>query len=150
MTGASCKTCRAPPSGSTAASRDGLIAGFGEFEAWRDAQLEQEERDAQKLDRKIVAEEHWVRYGVTARRKRNVRRMAGLAELRASRREAKKSVGEVKLTVADGKMSGRLVVEAEDVGKSYGERPIVKNLSLRVLRGDRWRWSGRTAPARRR
>ena len=114
-----------------------LERGFGEFEAWRDAQLEQEERDAQKLDRKIVAEEHWVRYGVTGRRKRNVRRMAGLAELRASRRDAKKSVGEVKLTVADGKTSGRLVVETEDVGKSYGERLIVKNLSLRVLRGDR-------------
>ncbi len=114
-----------------------LDRGFGEFEAWRDAQLEQEERDAQKLDRKIVAEEHWVRYGVTARRKRNVRRMAGLTELRAQRREAKKSVGEVKISVAEGKVSGRLVVEAENVAKSYGDREIVKNLSLRILRGDR-------------
>jgi ABC transport system ATP-binding/permease protein len=114
-----------------------LDRGFGEFEAWRDAQLEQEERDAQKLDRKIVAEEHWVRYGVTARRKRNVRRMAELAQLRSERREAKKSVGEVKISVAEGKVSGRLVVEAENVSKSYGERTIVKNLSLRLLRGDR-------------
>ena len=114
-----------------------LDRGFGEFEAWRDAQLEQEERDAQKLDRKIVAEEHWVRYGVTARRKRNVRRMAGLAQLRETRREAKKLVGEVKISVAEGKVSGRLVVEAENVGKDYGDRTIVKNLSLRLLRGDR-------------
>ncbi len=114
-----------------------LDRGFGEFETWRDAQLEQEERDAQKLDRRIVAEEHWVRYGVTARRKRNVRRMAGLAQLRSERREAKKSVGEVKISVAEGKVSGRLVVEAENVSKSYDERTIVKNLSLRLLRGDR-------------
>ncbi len=114
-----------------------LDRGFGEFEAWRDSVLEQEERDAQKLDRKIVAEEHWVRYGVTARRKRNVRRMAGLSALRQAARDAKKAVGEVRISVAEGKISGRLVVEAEQVAKSYDGRPIVKDLSLRVLRGDR-------------
>jgi ATP-binding cassette subfamily F protein uup len=114
-----------------------LDRGFGEFESWRDAVLEQEERDAQKLDRKIVAEEHWVRYGVTARRKRNVRRMAGLSALRETKREAKRAVGEVKISVAEGKVSGKLVVEAENVTKSYGERNIVKNFSLRILRGDR-------------
>jgi ATP-binding cassette subfamily F protein uup len=114
-----------------------LDRGFGEFEAWRDALLEQEERDAQKLDRKIAAEEHWVRYGVTARRKRNVRRMAGLSALRQSKRDAKRMVGEVKISVAEGKVSGKLVVEAENVAKSYGGRPIVKDLSLRMLRGDR-------------
>jgi ATP-binding cassette subfamily F protein uup len=114
-----------------------LDRGFGEFEAWRDAALEQEERDAQKLDRKIVAEEHWVRYGVTARRKRNVRRMAGLATLRSERREAKRLVGDVRISVAEGKISGRLVVEAEEVSKGYDGRAIVKDLSLRILRGDR-------------
>ena len=57
--------------------------GFGEFEAWRDEQLAEEEVAQHKLDRKIVREEHWVRYGVTARRKRNVRRMAELQALRA-------------------------------------------------------------------
>ena len=114
-----------------------LDRGFGEFEAWRDAVLEQEERDAQKLDRKIVAEEHWVRYGVTGRRKRNVRRMAGLAALRAAARDAKKAVGDVKISRRRGKISGRLVVEAEHVSKSLWRAPIVKDLSLRVLRGDR-------------
>ncbi|MEJ2118731.1 MAG: ABC-F family ATP-binding cassette domain-containing protein, partial [Alphaproteobacteria bacterium] len=58
-----------------------IEVGFGAFEAWRDEQLAEEERNQQKLDRKIVAEEHWVRYGVTARRKRNVKRMANLAAL---------------------------------------------------------------------
>ena len=52
-------------------------------------------------------------------------------------RDAKKAVGEVRISVAEGKISGRLVVEAEQVAKSYDGRPIVKDLSLRVLRGDR-------------
>ena len=49
--------------------------GFAAFEEWRDQVLEEEEREQHKLGRKIVAEEHWMRYGVTARRKRNVRRV---------------------------------------------------------------------------
>ena len=57
-----------------------LDQGFAGYEAWRDQLLEEEERERHKLDRKIAAEEHWVRYGVTARRKRNVRRMAELAD----------------------------------------------------------------------
>jgi len=114
-----------------------LERGFAEFEAWRDALLEQEERDAQKLDRKIVAEEHWVRYGVTARRKRNVRRMDELSALRQARQNAKRAVGDVKISVAEGLVSGKLVVEAEKIAKSFDGRPIVKGLSLRILRGDR-------------
>src|SRR5471030_112162 len=52
--------------------------GFSHFEEWRDAVLAEEERDQHKLDRQIVAEEHWMRYGVTGRRKRNIRRVAKL------------------------------------------------------------------------
>ena len=70
-----------------------LDQGFGAFEAWRDAKLEEEELERHKLDRRIVNEEHWMRYGVTARRKRNMRRVAELAELRRDRREARRSVG---------------------------------------------------------
>ena len=62
-----------------------LELGFGSFEAWRDEVLAQEELDQHKLDRKIEAEQHWLRYGVTARRKRNVRRLAALQDLRQSR-----------------------------------------------------------------
>ncbi|MEJ1157675.1 ABC-F family ATP-binding cassette domain-containing protein [Prosthecomicrobium sp. N25] len=111
--------------------------GFAHFEAWRDEILAEEERDAQKLDRKIAAEEHWVRYGVTARRKRNVRRMAELAELRRRRREAKRPVGDVKMTVSEADASGKLVVEAGGIAKSFGERTIVKPFSIRIARGDR-------------
>ena len=60
-----------------------LDQGFGAFEAWRDVKLEEEELERHKLDRKIVNEEHWMRYGVTARRKRNMRRVGELADLQA-------------------------------------------------------------------
>ena len=60
-----------------------LDRGFSAFEAWRDETLEAEELERHKLGRKIKDEEHWMRYGVTARRKRNVRRVGELADLRA-------------------------------------------------------------------
>jgi ABC transport system ATP-binding/permease protein len=110
--------------------------GFSDFEAWRDDVLAQEERDFHKLDRKIVAEEHWVRYGVTARRKRNVRRMAGLEALRRQRREARRATGTVAMTAAEAERSGALVIEAKGISKSF-DRPLVTDFSLRVERGDR-------------
>ncbi len=114
-----------------------LDRGFFEFEAWRDKVLEEEEAARHKLGRKIAAEEHWMRYGVTARRKRNMRRVAELAELRRARRESQRAAGDVKLAVNEAQMSGRLVVEAEGLTKAWGATPIVRNLSLRILRGDR-------------
>ncbi|MDE2361813.1 MAG: ATP-binding cassette domain-containing protein [Hyphomicrobiales bacterium] len=114
-----------------------LDRGFGEFEAWRDKLLEEEEAAAHKLGRKIAAEEHWVRYGVSGRRKRNMRRMAELGALRRQKREARRADGEVKLAVNEAQTSGRLVIDAEGLSKSFGARTIVKDLSLRVLRGDR-------------
>ncbi|MCJ2014108.1 ATP-binding cassette domain-containing protein [Methylobacterium sp. J-076] len=111
--------------------------GFSGFEAWRDAFLEEEERDQHKLERKIAAEEHWLRYGVTARRKRNVRRLGNLHALRDDRREHRRPVGQVSMQAGDAESSGTLVMEARDVAKSYGERRIVDGLSLRVMRGDR-------------
>ena len=114
-----------------------LDGGFGEFETWRDKLLEEEQREAHKLERKIAAEEDWVRYGVTARRKRNVRRMSELAALRQQKREARRQAGEVTFATNAGRVSGRLVIEAKRIAKSFGERVIVRDLSLRILRGDR-------------
>jgi ABC transport system ATP-binding/permease protein len=111
--------------------------GFGHFEAWRDEVLEQEERDNQKLARKIVEEEHWLRYGVTARRKRNVRRLGLLQDLRQQWRNRGGPQGGVTLTVSTAEESGKLVIEAKGVSKSYGGEAIVRNLSLRIANGDR-------------
>jgi ATP-binding cassette subfamily F protein uup len=111
--------------------------GFASFESWRDEVLAEEERDLHKLDRKIAAEEHWMRYGVTARRKRNMRRVAGLQELRQSRREARRAAGSVAMTAAEGERSGALVIEAKAISKSYGASPVVADFSIRIQRGDR-------------
>lgn len=114
-----------------------LDQGFGSFEGWRDQVLEQEELDRHKLDRQIVREEHWLRYGVTARRKRNVGRLERLSGLRQERREQRRTTGLVNMQVAEGRTSGALVAEAENISKAYGERTIVAEFSTRVLRGDR-------------
>ena len=114
-----------------------LERGFAAFEEWRDKILEEEEAERHKLDREILREEHWVRYGVTARRKRNVRRMAQLADLRKTRREGRRAVGQVKMTASEAEASGAQVIVADKITKSFEGRPIVKDLSLRLLRGDR-------------
>jgi len=114
-----------------------LEKGFGAFEAWRDEVLEQEERDRHKLDRQIVREEHWIRYGVTARRKRNVGRLERLAGLRQERRDQRRVTGSVNMQASEGRVSGALVVEAENISKAFGDRPIVTDFSTRILRGDR-------------
>jgi ATP-binding cassette subfamily F protein uup len=110
--------------------------GFGEFEAWRDEVLAQEELDRHKLDRKIAREEDWLRYGVSARRTRNQRRLGELHALRDQRRTARHAVGSVRLEASEAQASGKLVIEAVDVSKSYGDKPIVRNFSMRVARGD--------------
>ena len=114
-----------------------MSRGFGQFEAWRDKVLAEEETERHKLDRKIVAEEHWVRYGVTARRKRNMGRMRALQDLRDKRRNARSATGVAKLVASESEASGKLVIEAEDLAKSYDGRPIVAGFSTRIHRGDR-------------
>ena len=111
--------------------------GFAHFEEWRDAVLAEEERDQHKLDRKIAAEEHWMRFGVTGRRKRNMRRVGELAALRERRRSHRAAAGNATMTAGSAAPSGALVIEAAGIGKSYGGRPIVRDFSIRVQRGDR-------------
>jgi len=114
-----------------------LERGFAHFEEWRDQVLEDEERGAHKLARKIVREEHWLRYGVTARRKRNVRRLENLHALRSRRRERVTAPGRVTMTAAEAAGSGNLVIAADAISKAYGERFVVRDVSTRVIRGDR-------------
>jgi len=110
---------------------------FSHFETWRDEVLAQEEETAHKLDRQIVREEDWLRYGVTARRKRNVKRLAGLHELRANRRDRVKPVGAVNLSAEIAQSGGKLVAVAEKISKTYGKRTVIRDFTIRVVRGDR-------------
>ena len=111
--------------------------GFGAFENWRDETLAQEEIDQHKLDRKIEAEQHWLRYGVSGRRKRNVRRLSDLQALRQTRRDYRGSTGKAVIAAAQADKSGSLVIEAQEISKAFETRPIVKDFSIRIMRGDR-------------
>ncbi len=111
--------------------------GFGQFEAWRDEVLAQEETERHKLDRQIAREEDWLRYGVTARRKRNQGRLAGLNDLRTQRREQRKASGAAVMAATEGATSGTRVIEAKGISKAYGDAVIVQDFSTRIVRGDR-------------
>ncbi len=111
--------------------------GFSAFEAWRDEAYAEEETAKHKIDRKLAAEADWLRYGVTARRKRNVRRLGDLYALRESRKAMRGPTGKVEATASEASSSGAMVVEAEGLSKSYEGRPIVRDLSIRIRRGDR-------------
>ena len=111
--------------------------GFAHFEEWRDTLLAEEEREQHKLDRKIVAEEHWMRYGVTGRRKRNMLRVGNLQALREQRRTYRAAAGNATITAGSAASSGALVIEATGIGKRYDERPVVRDFSIRIQRGDR-------------
>jgi ATP-binding cassette subfamily F protein uup len=114
-----------------------LDEGFSAFEAWRDELLEQEVSEQHKLGRKIAMEEDWLRYGVTARRTRNQRRLSELHALRRRRREHRAATGTARLEAAPADLSGRLVAAAEGISKAYGDQVIVRNFSIRIMRGDR-------------
>ncbi|WP_163265419.1 ABC-F family ATP-binding cassette domain-containing protein [Chelativorans alearense] len=114
-----------------------LDKGFAHFEDWRDKLLEEEERDQQKLGRQIAREEHWLRYGVTARRKRNVRRLSELQDMRARHRSHRGPEGTAVMTASDAAESGKLVIEAKGIEKRFGDLTVVRDFSTRILRGDR-------------
>lgn len=114
-----------------------LNKGFAAFEDWRDDLLEKEAEEQHKLSREIAREEHWVRYGVTARRKRNVRRMRELGDLKDKRRNYEKSTGLASIEQTDAGKSGKRVVEATALAKSWDNTPVVREFSIRIDRGER-------------
>ena len=111
--------------------------GYAGFEAWREQVLAAEEAEIQRLDKRLEAETHWLHRGVTARRRRNMGRLRQLHDLRRQRRELIPPPGTVKLPVGSPAVSGRVVVEAEGVAKSFGNRAVILPFSTRILRGDR-------------
>ena len=111
--------------------------GFGGFEAWTERAYEEEARAAEKLDAKLKLELHWLQRGVTARRRRNQGRLAKLHEMRAQRAAMIGAQGAAKLALVKDDVRSKTVIDAQDVNKSYDGRPIIRDFSLRVQRGDR-------------
>jgi ATP-binding cassette subfamily F protein uup len=112
-------------------------AGFEGFEEWRETIWAEEDEARHKLDRKIKAEARWAVEGISARRKRNMGRVRALQQLRADRAGQIRRQGTAALAFESGPTSGKKVIEAEKITKVYGDRTIIRDFSLRVLRGDR-------------
>jgi ABC transport system ATP-binding/permease protein len=114
-----------------------LDRGFAAFEAWRDTVWEEEDLARHKRDRLLAAEGRWAVEGISARRKRNQGRLRRLQAMRAERREETARAGTARMTFEGAAPSGRLVLEAQGIGKRYGGRWVVRGFDLRVQRGER-------------
>ena len=111
--------------------------GFGGFDAWADAVAAEEERTAQRLDTKLRAEEHWLQRGVTARRKRNMGRLAKLMDLRETRRSLATGPTTARIATESSDPGSKILIDAKSISLSFGDRVMLKDFSLRVRKGDR-------------
>ena len=116
-----------------------LDRSFAHFDEWAESVELEDARAFARLETQLKAEEHWLQRGVTARRSRNEGRRRKLMAMRAERRErqALSAQQTAALQAERGAESGRLVIEAKSISKSYGDKPLIANLSLRIMRGDR-------------
>jgi ATP-binding cassette subfamily F protein uup len=110
---------------------------FAAYEARKSEELAAEEVANRRFDKFWAQEEVWIRKGVEARRTRNEGRVKRLERLRVERAERRERLGNVKLTLDAGERSGKLVAELENVSKHFGERTVLRNVSARIMRGDR-------------
>lgn len=111
--------------------------GFDAFESWRDKVWEEEDIARHKLNRKIKAEARWAVEGISARRKRNMGRVRALQDLRAERASQIRRQGTAAMALDVSEKSGKRVVEAEKITKSFGDRVIIRDFSIKIARGDR-------------
>ena len=120
--------------------RGRLVDWGGDYDTYlarKAAALDVESREWAEFDRKLAQEEVWIRTGIQARRTRNEGRVRNLEALRVQRSQRRERVGTVRLQAQEAERSGRLVVEAKQVDFFRGERPIVRNFSTIITRGDR-------------
>ena len=111
--------------------------GFGAFEEWEDQVIEQEIIEQKALNKKIAEETEWLHKGVTARRRRNMGRLRRLQQLRQERREQIKMTGSVNLEVETADLRSKLVIEAKHISKSFDDREIIKDFSIKVIKGNK-------------
>ena len=110
---------------------------FAQYVLQKQDQLAQEETIAAKADKLLAQEEIWIRKGVEARRTRSQSRIGRLEEMRANRAARRETLGSVKMDLASGAQSGKIVAELEGVSKSFGDKLIVRNFTGTILRGDK-------------
>ena len=110
---------------------------YGTYLEKKAAALDTEERDLDRLDKKLAQEEAWLRQGVKARRTRNEGRVKALLALRTERAARRAQVGSVRMAIDSAAPTGKMVFEAKGVSKSFGDVPVIRDYTQRILRGDR-------------
>jgi ATP-binding cassette subfamily F protein uup len=110
---------------------------FSTYQRTRADQLAAEKQAARRFDKFWAQEEIWIRKGVEARRTRNEGRVRRLEQLRRDRDARRESMGNVRMKLDSGERSGKLVAELENVSKAFDGRPVINDLSLTIMRGDR-------------
>ncbi|HSA79117.1 MAG TPA: ATP-binding cassette domain-containing protein, partial [Nitrospirota bacterium] len=103
----------------------------------KQAALDAEAVENAKFDKKLAAEEVWIRQGVKARRTRNEGRVRALKELRRTRSERREVTGTARMQMQDAERTGKLVIEAQDVSYGYSDRPVIRDFSTTIIRGDK-------------
>ncbi|WP_439155272.1 ABC-F family ATP-binding cassette domain-containing protein [Yoonia sp.] len=111
--------------------------GFDGFEEWRDKIWEEEDQQRHKLNRKIKAEARWAVEGISARRTRNQGRLRALADLRAEKAGQIRRQGTAAMAFEGGSSSGKKVMEATGLSKTFDGKQIIRDFDLTVQRGDR-------------
>ncbi|WP_186167829.1 ATP-binding cassette domain-containing protein [Burkholderia gladioli] len=110
---------------------------FSQYQVRKEQQLEVERVENDKFDKLLAQEEVWIRKGVEARRTRSVGRIARLVEMRKERTERRNAQGNVRLDVAQGEKSGKIVAELTDVTIRYDGRAYIDGFTGTVMRGDK-------------
>lgn len=103
----------------------------------KQAVLAAEEKQNSLFDKRLAQEEAWIRQGIKARRTRNEGRVRALQQMRRDRQARRAALGKVRMTLHQETRSGNLVVDAERVAFGYGGRPIFRDFSTTIMRGDK-------------
>jgi ABC transport system ATP-binding/permease protein len=114
-----------------------FIGNWAAYRTQKQELLAVEEAHAEQFDKRLAAEEAWVRQGVRARRTRNEGRVRRLLAMREARRARRDALGQASFTLASGAPSGQMVVELDKISKTFGEQVVVRDFSTRIMRGDR-------------
>ncbi|MDF1622133.1 MAG: ATP-binding cassette domain-containing protein [Pseudohongiella nitratireducens] len=111
--------------------------GYEKFLAFREQQLQAEEKANQEFDKKLAEEERWIRQGIKARRTRNEGRVRALKQMREERKQRRELAGSAKMALDQSSSSGKIVIEANDLHHRFDDKPLIQNFSCKILRGDR-------------
>ena len=110
---------------------------YATFLRRRETQLEAEEKQGRQFDERLKQEEVWIRQGIQARRTRNEGRVRALLQMREERRQRQAAVGGARVTIQEGKVSSRRVIEAKDLSFAYGDNVVLQPFSTSIMRGDK-------------